>query len=362
MEKPTQREKTEKILNSQGVHILVIRLSAMGDVAMTVPVITALLEQYPNIRITLLTKGFLRPIFDGIPRVNVFEADVKGRHKGLLGLWKLYKELKRLDIGAVADLHNVLRSTVLKVYFGLGTIPFVQLDKGRAEKRELTSWSKKVFIPLKTTHQRYADVFKQLGFPISMESVSLLPKRTALSSYHNFVLDPTREWIGIAPFAAFEGKMYPLDLMEKVLSDLNNLGNYQILLFGGGKKERLVLDEWDSTYNHCVNLVGRLSFKEELAIISQLKLMLAMDSGNAHLAAMFGVPTLTLWGVTHPYAGFYPYGQGEHVLLSDRDAFPLIPTSVYGNKYPEGYDNAMRTILPETVLGKALDILQTNKD
>lgn len=80
--------------------------------------------------------------------------------------------------------------------------------------------------------------------------------------------------------------------------------------------------------------------------------MLSMDSGNAHLAAMYGVPTVTLWGVTHPYAGFAPFNQEAHCLLSDRKLYPAIPTSVYGNEVPEGYQEVMRTIIPEEVVAK----------
>ena len=351
---------TGKNLHSQEVHILVIRMSAMGDVAMTVPVISALLEQYPNTRITVLTKGFFKPIFEGLPRLTVYEADVKGKHKGVLGLWKLYKELKSLQIDVVADLHNVMRSNVLRAFFALGATPFVQIDKGRAEKRSLTSLSKKVFKPLKTTHQRYADVFSTLGFPLDLERVNLLPKRSMLPETKLVLKGNTKQWIGIAPFAAFDGKMYPLDLMEKVVSDLNSSGLYHILLFGGGENERIQLEAWENKYENCINLVGKIPFNEELAVISKLELMIAMDSGNAHLAAMFGVPSLTLWGVTHPYAGFYPFKQGEHILVSDREKYPLIPTSVYGNKFPSGYENVMRSIPPELVLDKAKEILKVS--
>src|SRR5690606_38669663 len=116
--------KTAVSATRDGKHILVIRLSAMGDVAMTVPVISALLEQYPNIKVTVLTRAFFSPLFSELKNVNVYEAEVKGRHKGIFGLWKLYKELKSLNMDIVADLHNVLRSNILKLYFRLGSIPF----------------------------------------------------------------------------------------------------------------------------------------------------------------------------------------------------------------------------------------------
>lgn len=339
-------------------HILVIRLSAMGDVAMTVPVLSALASQYPQLKITVLTKGFFGPIFNGLPNVSVYNADVRGRHKGVLGLWRLYKELNGLGIDMVADLHNVLRSSILKFYFTLGSVPFIQLDKGRSEKRALTSISKKEFRQLRSTHQRYADVFSRLGFPVSLDTVALPPKRPVSATSLDLIGGASKKWIGVAPFAAFGGKMYPLDLMGQVVNGLNETGKYRILLFGGGGEEQMELEKWSLQFGNCINLVGKIPFDEELAIISQLDLMIAMDSGNAHLAAMFGIPTLTLWGVTHPYAGFYPFAQPvENALLADRATYPLIPTSVYGNKYPPGYENAMRTISPETIISKIDEIL-----
>ena len=89
----------------------------MGDVAMTVPVIRALVEQHPNVKITVLSKPFLKPLFTDIKNVAFFAADVTNKHKGFFGIYKLYKELKLLKIDAVADLHNVLRSKVLRTFF-----------------------------------------------------------------------------------------------------------------------------------------------------------------------------------------------------------------------------------------------------
>ena len=79
--------------------------------------------------------------------------------------------------------------------------------------------------------------------------------------------------------------------------------------------------------------------------------MLSMDSGNAHIAALFGVSVITLWGATHPFTGFSPFNQSlENALVSDRTKYPYLPTSVYGNRKVKGYEDAMRTILPETIV------------
>lgn len=341
-------------------HILVIRLSAMGDIAMTVPVLIALSRQYPQIKITVLSRSFFSPLFDEIPNVAFYEADVKGRHKGVSGIFKLSGELHNLGITEVADLHNVLRSNLLKFFLKLRGYKVVQIDKGRNEKKALTRGNNKVFKPLKTTHHRYAEVFKKLGFPLRLDKSFTADKKKLTPSLNAIIGPGNQKWVGIAPFAAFKGKTYPLDLMEKVIAGLDATNAYRIILLGG-KNEGALLNNLASKYRSAVNVAGKMSFKEELCIISNLDLMLAMDSGNAHLSAMYGVKTITLWGVTHPYAGFYPYGQPEgNALLADRKKYPLIPTSVYGNKFPEGYEDAMRTISVNQVVDLIIARLNNN--
>ncbi len=336
---------------------MVIRLSAMGDVAMTVPVLKTLTDSYPELQITVLTKAFFKPIFSGLKNVQIHTVDVSGRHKGILGLWKLYKELKVLHIDAVADLHNVLRSNILKLFFRLSGIPFVQIDKGRKDKKALTSLKNKDFKPLKTSHERYADVFKQLGYQLDLKMTQSLPKNALSEDTLRIVGTKSKKWLGIAPFATFTGKMYPLHLMKEVIQELNKNEKYRIFLFGGGPEEKNVLDVWDNQFQNCINIVGKLSFEDELQLISNLDLMISMDSGNGHLASIYGVPTITLWGVTHPHAGFYPFGQdADNAILADRNKYPLIPTSVYGNKAPKTYDKAMETIHPKDVINKIKEL------
>lgn len=336
-----------------------IRLSAMGDVAMTVPIINGLTQKYPQLHITVLTKKPFMPIFEGLERVNVLEADVKKRHKGLMGLWRLYQELKPMQFDAVADLHNVLRSRILKKYFALEGIPFVQIDKGRREKKALTRSKNKVFQPLRTTHERYADVMAQLGYPIDLSEAKPLARLPLSEKVLGLVAQDTKKWVGVAPFAAHEGKMYPLSLMEKVISELNNTNKYKILLFGGGAQEVAALESVAEAHENALCMAGKLTLSEELELISNLDAMLSMDSGNAHLAANYGIPVVTLWGVTHPFAGFYPFAQPlENALLANREAYPLIPTSVYGNKMPKGYESVMETIPPQRIVDKLLAILE----
>ncbi|MFD2917010.1 glycosyltransferase family 9 protein [Psychroserpens luteus] len=328
-------------------HILVIRLSAMGDVAMTIPVLRAFTNQYPEVKLTVLTRPFFTPFFRNLPNTTIVSVDLKDKHKGVLGLYKLSKELKSLDIEAVADLHNVLRSKILKFFlFGKRV---VQIDKGRDEKKILVNGQS--FKQLKTTHQRYADVFEKLGYPIDLSQPTFPKKENLKEKYIQVIGSDSKPWVGIAPFAAFEGKMYPLNLMTTVIEALSK--NCKVLLFGAGNDEKKALENIANQFENVINLAGQFSLSEELDIISNLDLMLAMDSGNAHMAAMLGVKVITVWGVTHPYAGFLPFNQSiDSAILVDRDQYPKIPTSIYGNKFPEGYENAMRSISPNIIISK----------
>ncbi|WBL25653.1 glycosyltransferase family 9 protein [Zunongwangia sp. HGR-M22] len=354
----TKNQHIPKVNREKSAHILAIRLSAMGDVAMTVPVIRTFMSTYPNCKITFLTRPFFAPMFKGIPNVEIYEADVKGEHNGVMGLGRLARELRNHEIEMVADLHNVLRSNVLKSVFYLFGIPVKQIDKGRSEKKKLTREDHKLFRELKSTHQRYADVFAEMGFPLDFKAHVFPEKHQIPAKISEIISQSSKKWLGIAPFAQHDSKVYPADLMEEVLKKLNTENNTQIFLFGGGNAETKKLQSWENQFENCVSIAGLLSFEEELALISNLDAMLSMDSGNGHMAAMYGVPVISIWGVTHPFAGFKPFGQSlENSLIPDLEKFPKIPTSIYGNKYPEGYEYAIRTITPAMVVDKIHSVL-----
>lgn len=331
-------------------HILAIRFSAVGDAAIAVPVLRTLLQQNPGLKVSVATQSFLKPVFQTVERLEVLPADIRGKHKGVKGLYAFYHEIKNYDFDAIADLHGSLRSRIIKFFFLLSGVRSKTIDKGRREKRALVGG--KIFKPIKPTTERYADVFRSLGYKVDLNKDVFPAKQTLPPSIDNIIGKDTKKLIGIAPFAFHDSKMYPLDLMEKVIDAVSKTGDYQLILFGG-KKELPELKLLSDTYPNTVYTFGKISFEDELKLISNLNLMVSMDSGNAHLAAMQGVKVLTLWGVTHPYAGFYPYKQPvTNSLLSDREKYPLIPTSVYGNKVPESYKDVMRTIEVEAVINK----------
>ena len=200
---------------------------------------------------------------------------------------------------------------------------------------------------------RHVETFEKLGFQINLNTPTFPEKAILSEDIINITGKKQENWIGMAPFAQYESKVYPIDLIQQVIDELAKNNSNKILLFGGGTEEIKQLNQLKNNHENVLVLAGKTNLKEELAIISNLNIMLSMDSGNAHIAAMLGVKVISLWGATHPYAGFKPFNQPDaFCLTSDRAQFPLLPTSIYGNKKVKGYDEVMRTILPSQVVEK----------
>lgn len=330
-----------------------MRFSSMGDVAMTVPVVKALLDQNPEITITYVSRPAFAEFFAGIPRLNFFAADVKNEYDGFTGLLNLKSHLQKLaKYDAVADLHNSLRTKMLRRLFRFSGIKAKYVNKGRAEKKQLTRFPYKVLKPLKRTHERYADVFRELGFKVELDY--------QLASHHQTLADEIiavtgikdKAWIGITPFAQYKGKTYPIEKMEEVIAALSTQ-NVKVFLFGGSPLDQEICPGWEAKYLNVVSVIRKLNMQQELVLISQLNVMLSMDSAGMHLASLRGTPVVSIWGATHHYAGFLGYGQSvENIVADDIECRPC---SVYGNKPCFRKDYAcLYNVQPQTVINNLL--------
>ena len=318
---------------------------------MCVPVIKLLLQQHPELSITFVSDKNLAPFFANIENCEFIGADLKGEHKGFRGLYHLFTSISnKQKIDAIADLHSVVRTHVLKLFFTLTGKRIFTIDKGRAEKKKLTTKQKSNFHPLKSGFQRYADVFEDIGYSINLQP-SLLKKTTLHLPDNAKVYFEHKQCIGIAPFAKHAEKMYDANKMKLVVDELSKL-NINILLFGGGTQEKNILDSWiNENHPNVINITGKFNLQEELAIISHLKLMCSMDSANMHLASMYNIPVVSIWGATHPYAGFLGWGQSDENVVSID--LPCRPCSVYGNKKCWRGDHAcMEQITPEKIISR----------
>jgi ADP-heptose:LPS heptosyltransferase len=327
--------------------ILIIRFSALGDIAMSVPTVHDLAVQYPDLEITMLSREMARPLFEQLPKnVHFIAADLKGRHKGLLGLCRLWRDAHLSDFDYIADFHSVLRTWWLRTEGCLRRKKIAKIDKGRKGKKALTRQKNKVFVQQATSFERYAKVLEHLGFPIKQQFVKL-----DYSAFCETQKADNETWVGIAPFAKHEAKIYPMDKMEQVIKALSERKNITVFLFGGGKEEKQQIAELCSKYPNVQAAQSQQGLRGELALMGQLDVMLSMDSANMHLASLVGTRVVSIWGGTHPFAGFLGWNQksSDCVQLD----LPCCPCSVYGNKPCFRGDYAcMNGIEPEQVIKK----------
>lgn len=338
----------------------------MGDIAMTVPVIYSLAQQYPYLRITVLSRPFARCFFENLaPNVGFMEADFIKEYKGIKGLNALYRRLTAKNFTAVADLHNVLRTQYLRIRFDLDRHKVAHINKHYCGKRQLTRQNNKKLIQQPTSFQNYADVFAALGYPVDIKFKSIFPLEGGDFSVLNNKIGVKKEnekWIGIAPFAAHEGKIYPLSNMKKVIDlFIAHHSDCRIFLFGGGKDENEKLSEIASEYSQCINTSSLLNgLEEELILMSHLNVMISMDSANMHLASLVNVPVISIWGATHPYAGFMGWNQNQNNAV--QIDLNCRPCSIYGNKHCLRNDYAcIKNISPELITQRTELALYINK-
>jgi len=296
--------------------ILVLRLSALGDVAMTIPAIYSVARAWPQRHFVVVTSAFCARLFIGRPENVEVIGLSKEESKGLMGTWRLLRRLMKMDVCAVADLHNVLRSWVIDAAFRLCGKPVAMLDKMRGERRDILAHRKPTCRPVV---MRYFDVFARLGLPAEPQFDSVFAELPPLPAGL-----PSKQghWIGIAPFARYRNKMCATDELRQfarkpAVKDLGEKGqsvdsqNVEVFLFGARGKEAETLAAWAEGNPHIHVVAGTLPIEEELALMAHLDVMMSMDSANMHLASLVGTRVISFWGSTTPACGFLGWNQKQ---------------------------------------------------
>lgn len=318
--------------------ILVVRFSAMGDVALLVPVIKSFVQTYQDVEVTVVTRPKFAPLFYDIERVVAFAADVDYTYNGIFGMRELFRTLiRKADYEVVIDMHDHIRTIILRFFFKLFGNEVVVFDKGRNEKKFFVQKNNKIDQPLRHTVIRYQQAFEKAGFPFTLIDPPYFALNETLTGAASNWLDSkglkkTEKWIGIAPFAVHATKIWPLENYINVISEVLKKMPAKFFLFGGGAREIKYFESLQQRFpDNVVVAAGQLKLRQEIALMKHLDLMLCVDSSNMHLAALSGVPLLSIWGGTHPDVGFGPFkAQSDSIIQISRNDLPCRPCSVYG--------------------------------
>jgi ADP-heptose:LPS heptosyltransferase len=346
--------------------ILVLRFSAMGDVVLLLPVIQSLIKTYPDIELTIVTRPKFASFFTDMERVIPFPADVDYTYSGIFGIRDLFgKLLRKASYDVVMDMHDHIRTIVLRNLFKIFGVPVIVFEKGRNEKHTFTKRENKKTIPLAHTVDRYRFAFEKAGYPVVIDPPPYFTIKESTDSQLEEWLQKNSlikrgKWIGIAPFAKHATKIWPTENYSKVIEQIIQKEDVKFFLFGGGEKDMKFFESLKARFpEHCIVAADQLKIKQEVALMKQLDLMLCVDSSNMHLAALMGIPLLSIWGGTHADVGFGPYGKGEESILQvSREDLPCRPCSVYGKeKCYRGDFACLHRITPELVISRMQQLL-----
>lgn len=312
----------------------------MGDVVLLVPVIKSFIAANPDVEVTVVTRPKFAPFFYDMERVVVFPADVDYTYNGIFGMRDLFRTLiRKADYDLVIDMHDHIRTLFLRTLFKIFGTEVIVFNKGRQEKKAFSRKENKIVDPLPHTVERYKKAFEKAGFAFQMLPPPYFNLNAAIQAaaaewLAKKNLTKKEKWIGIAPFAMHASKIWPLENFAAVMEQILAKTPAKFFMFGGGAREVKYFESLKARFpEHCEVVADQLKIRQEIAVMQRLDLMLCVDSSNMHLAALAGVPLLSVWGGTHPGVGFGPYGRGEESLVQiSRTELPCRPCSVYGRE------------------------------
>ncbi len=280
--------------------ILVIRFSSIGDIVLTSPVVQALKEADENREIHFLTKNIYSGLLESSPYVDEIHCIAKDINE-------VIDELREHQFDLIVDLHNNLRSRLLKFQLGRPTRTF--------KKFNIAKWLLVNFkinkLPDVHVVDRYTDAVRDLINTQPSKGSFGIAKENEVNTKDRFGLNPG-DFITVAVGAKFGTKQIPIIKLREILDDLK-----QPVVLLGGKEDRKKSDQICSIVNgKLINLCGDFNLQQSASVIAQSRVFLSSDTGLMHIAACFDIPIVSVWGNTVTELGMYPYRPSERSSYS----------------------------------------------
>lgn len=325
---------------------LILRLSTLGNVAMTVPVISSLSENHPQDKFIVVSKKRLGAMFYGLSNVVFHEAELSG----IGSLWKLWNDLKRnYSIDVVIDLQDVFRTHLLRGLFRLRGKRIYSIDYGRWEKRIALIYGVAHTKVLPTEFERYQSAFQKAGLVCDNSFTSIAVNQEAAREVEKRFGQKKGKWIGVAPFAKSKSNMIPYRTTKELIQRLTEQTNVHLYLFGAGKIECEMLRQWASIFPGVTSVAGELPLEQEIELMRRLDVMICMDSANQHLSSLVGLRAVSIWCATHPKIGFAGWKQHKEDIIQP-DQLACRPCTCHGTNHCRFRNFACRNIHIEQII------------
>jgi len=322
---------------SEAKKILIIRLSSLGDVLLTTPVLRSLMKNYPDLTIDFLVKQNFEVAIRLNPNINsvIIYNDSP----------ELTTQLKENDYDVVIDLHNNFRTKKIVKQLGL---PYYKFIKPNLEKFLLVHTKINLLKEKKPISVRYAEVIPD--FNLDDEGLELFIPAGIHSE-----LEGLNNVVGFAPGAFHYTKRWPIEYYAELGKKLNEEG-YTIAILGGESDKTICMDLQKMIPNS-LDLSNNNDLFQTAAHIKNCKVLICNDSGLMHTASAIGTPVIAIFGSTVREFGFAPYGI-KNIVVENSKLKCRPCTHIGKGKCQKGHFKCMKEITPDLLYEKFKKFLE----
>lgn len=329
--------------------ILIIRMSSLGDIILTTPVLRLLRHYYPEAQIEFLVKAEYQDILREHPCVDrLWLLDTRQP------LHHMLRQLRQTRYDLVLDLHRTLRSRLL--YRGVVARRRLAYGK-RTFRRALLVHLKWNTLRAKTpVPELYAAPLRQLGMTAPLSGTDMYIDAESREAIRRdlaqaFAVQPERPLLAVAPGTRWPTKRWPVERFAQVAQELATRHDARVVLLGDAHDEPIATAVCQRLSVPVLNRVGQWSLMQTAALLQRAHLLLSNDSGLMHMATALQVPVVAVFGPTVPEFGFYPF-QAQAQVLSH--PIPCRPCSTKGsNRCPRRHHDCMQRVSSAQVLAAA---------
>lgn len=318
--------------------ILLIRLSSIGDIILTEPVIRKLKQIYPHCEVSYLTKKQFVPLLERFE--NISEIIPFHNYRQTI------PDLKSRKFDLIIDLHSKLRTFVIRML--INAPHKVVYSKHHLRRYLLVKKIHKK--PVESTVLLYFNVFRKLRIDKDPtdhypQLISGKPTGPCIDELGTAINDPGKKLIALFPGATHPTKCYPLDYLSVVIDELSSERDCRVVLFGSAGEKGIVNRLIKLCSSEPLNWCGRFDLAELIDVIYLFDIVITNDSGPMHMAAALKKKQVALFGATHPILGFKPHNDNAVVLQTELSCRPC---SLHGGKEcPRKHFLCMKSIKPE---------------
>jgi heptosyltransferase-2 len=332
--------------------ILIIRLSSLGDILFTSPLIRVLRKRFPQSQLHVLTSARYQKLLSHNP--NLDKVITLGSDAGLGQIWSMGKQLRTAKYDTIIDLHGSLRSLIIR--FRLHASCVLRFRKFRIQRAILIICKRNLYPDNHGMALWMMDAAKSLGAQDDGDGLDLFVSPEVESKVGERLGSRLglENLIAFAPGARHATKRWLLGGWRELAQKLISQSNANILILGDAKEKQFGDEIVSAIGNRGWNAAGELSLQESAAALSICRAVITNDSGIMHLGAARRIPVVAIFGPTVQAFGFYPFRVPFRIV---ERSLPCRPCSTKGpSRCPLGHFRCMRDISTDDVLKAFLDI------